>query len=159
MTRALLNPYAACPLAGKSFGQVFVPEPTMAMPQRWRVKGSGCKGPPERHPATQEVLRICWDAGLRLNTSNSGSPANASSFHRDCAFLGGGFHARTGNYWFGEKGAWIHGAHAVLFIALAMNLNVRSAWRKQFNLEGVWSSHLEEQLRREIHEAAGAASI
>jgi hypothetical protein len=150
MKRELINPYSSCPLAGFSFAKVFVFDPLAGESRRWRIKGSGCNGPPEGHLATREVLRICWDAGLPLTAKNMGSPANCNSYHRDCAFLDGGLHAETGNYMFQPKGAWVAGSEAILFLAMAMRLRIRPSWLKRFGLLGLKYSHLEKAIRDTI---------
>jgi len=136
-----LNPYSARRFRGGSFSSVFEPD-TFDAKACWRLKGSGVNGFPQEAPATAECLAICWDLGITIRERNMGSPANASSYEIRCDFLDGGLYAKTGNYFYERKGAWVFGPKAVLLLAEGMGVHVRRSWRVTFGLEHVTFSEL-----------------
>ena len=142
-----LNPYCFSRLAGKPFAQVFVHEPSKEQFNRWRLRGCGINEQPEQVLVTREVLRVCWELGLEIESQNYGSPANADSYHRHCALLDGDVYCKTGNYIADTKGAWVSGAKAVYFLASALRVKVRDSWKRKFALDHLSPSDLQEELR------------
>lgn len=80
-----------------------------------------------------------------------GSPANCDSYHLEASFLDGGLRAKTGNYWYAARGAWIRGPKAVLLVALKLGLNVTPAWRRRHGLENISLADLLAELKAAGH--------
>lgn len=89
---------------------------------RYRIQGSGVKTQPMHATRTHAVVQFLQSRDIAVAHRSSDSPANANSYYLDAAFLDGGLHARTGNYWLEPRGAWIEGEDAVSWIAHGLGL-------------------------------------
>jgi hypothetical protein len=103
---------------------------------RWRIRGSGVFGWPDQCEQTAAIAAACEELGIRVIRKSGGSPGNANSYTLEAPFLDGGLQAKTGNYWYERRGAWIVGARALLLVALALKLSVSPQWLRQHGVEG-----------------------
>lgn len=118
--------------SARRFESVFRPDGmSMDGSPRYRIAGSGVRRWPTDATATRSVVELLNRRGIETKQRSMGSPANADSYHVDAAFLDGGLHATTGNYWFGEKGAWIDGREAAAWVARGLGLAPPGALRRQ----------------------------
>jgi hypothetical protein len=102
----------------KTFKSVFVVEIDPSdNTTRWRIRGSGVHGYPDTAPLTAAIIDRLEASGIIVKSYSKGSPANVTSYHLDARFEDGGLTASTGCYWFGERGAWIKGAKAIVTLA------------------------------------------
>ena len=115
----------------------------------WRIKNSGVNGYPEDSAETSAVCNACSNLGIKSERYRMGSPVNADSYHISAEFLDGGFYAKTGNYMFDEKGAWVWGAKAVLVISLELRLRLRRTWLKNQGLEQKTFESLKSEIQAE----------
>jgi hypothetical protein len=107
----------------RTFKSVFTEERSYTNGLRqWRIKGSGVQGWPTDAPLTAEIKRFLETAGIAVRAHSMGSPANVDSYHLEAAFEDGGLYASTGTYWFGQRGAWIRGRKAVMWLAKQLGL-------------------------------------
>ena len=107
----------------RTFRSVFVEEHNPVVGGiRWRIKGSGVQTHPTDAALTAEIKRCLVSSGVPVREYSSGSAANADSYHLEADFEDGGLYASTGNYWFGERGAWIKGRKAVEWVARKLEL-------------------------------------
>lgn len=105
-------------LAGRRFESVFRPDRSAVDgTPRFRISGSGVRRWPKDSATTRAIAEMLKQEGVEIKERASGSAGNANSYYLDATFLDGGLHATTGSYWFGEKGAWIHGCEAVARVA------------------------------------------
>lgn len=91
-------------------------------PPKWRIKGSGVRGYPDRAPKTSELIELLIKEGIEVKKYTMGSPANMDSHHAKASFLDGGLNSCTGKYWYGVKGAWISGEKAFQFVVEKLGL-------------------------------------
>ena len=89
---------------------------------KWRISGSGVKGFPDNAQLTHIVVDALESNVVEVRHYSMGSAANASSYHLEAKFKDGGLSARTGTYWYGERGAWIEGRDAVEWVAELLDL-------------------------------------
>lgn len=90
--------------------------------ERWRIAGSGMMGQPTDARNTEAVVGALIANGVEVRFYSLGSPAGVDSHHLEARFLDGGLHAKTGSYWYGEKGAWIDGPEAVKWVGQLLDL-------------------------------------
>ncbi|MBS2031753.1 MAG: hypothetical protein JST54_27900 [Deltaproteobacteria bacterium] len=114
----------------------------------WRVRGSGVNGSPLEAPNTARIAELLASSGLQVTPTCIMGMCCADQYNLDVEFLDGGLQAVTGNYLFNEKGAWVFGARAVLYVALRMGLRVPDAFRLEHGLVGVDLGELEAALPR-----------
>jgi hypothetical protein len=131
--------------AGKPFSAVFC-RPRNAAEDKWRICRSG--GRWDWGPAGRAVLLACGELGIKVANPWGGSPVGVDTMEIEAAFLDGGLTGETGNYWCGQRGAWIRGKRAVLLIALQIGLKVRPGWLREQGLEGVTLEALRAELTK-----------
>lgn len=119
-------------LRGRSFESVFRPARSSddGLP-RYRITGSGVRQWPTDASSTSAIVAMLEANGVEVKQRSMGSPGNCNSYHIDVPFLDGGMHAETGNYWFGEKGAWIHGNRAIAWVAHRLPTRLPGALRRK----------------------------
>lgn len=100
----------------------------------WRIKGSGVSDPCEYAEKTKAVVAFLESVGIPVKRSGTSGFCAADTHSLDADFLDGGLWAETGNYIGGEKGAWINGKRAALFVALGLGLRVTEALRERYSL-------------------------
>jgi len=122
---------SATDVIGRTFKSVFRPDGAKDGIARYRLAGSGVIGWPTDARTTNALTSLLKNNGIEIRQRSMGSPANANSYQLDAAFLDGGFHATTGNYWFGEKGAWIHGPKALAWVARSLGIGLPSVVRRR----------------------------
>lgn len=117
-------------LAGRTFGSVFRADGRTSRGQvRYRIARSGSMTWGTHAPTTAAVVDAITEAGVAVRNVSMGSPGNCDSYHLDADFRDGGLRGETGNYWGHEKGAWIHGDDAVVWVARLLKLRPPGALR------------------------------
>lgn len=117
-------------LAGRTFASVFRPDGLAPQGQvRYRIARSGVATWATSSPTTAAVVEAITAAGIAVRNRSMGSPANCDSYHLDADFRDGGLRGETGNYWFHERGVWIHGDEAVAWVARLLKLRPPGALR------------------------------
>lgn len=77
-----------------------------------------------------------------------GPGSDCDMYTADARFLDGGLAARTGNYIGLEKGAWVEGSRAALYVALGLDLMVPKRFYEAHDLSGTTLEQLEAALKR-----------
>ena len=83
---------------------------------RWRIKGSGVRSLPEDAQLVMRVVQCLEKSGISIRRYHMDSPMNVLSHHLEARFQDGGLTASTGSYFFGERGAWITGIGALVYV-------------------------------------------
>ena len=83
---------------------------------RWRIKGSGVRSLPEDAQLVMRVVQCLEKSGISIRRYHMDSPMNVLSHHIEARFQDGGLTASTGSYFFGERGAWITGIGALVYV-------------------------------------------
>mgnify|MGYP001161952007 FL=1 len=110
-------------LEGRTFNSVFRADGHAPDGQvRYRIAGSGSTSWATESPTTASIVAAITEAGIAVRNVSMGSAANCDSYHLDADFRDGGLHGITGNYWFAERGAWIHGDESVIWVARLLKL-------------------------------------
>lgn len=113
----------ASSLEGRTFNSVFRADGHAPSGQvRYRIAGSGSTSWATESPTTASIVAAVAEAGIAVRNVSMGSAANCDSYHLDADFRDGGLHGVTGNYWFEERGAWIHGDESVVWVARLLKL-------------------------------------
>ena len=112
----------------------------------WRIRNSGVWGQPTLSAETLVVETAFDNLGVEADRFWSTTPLNPDSFRIEAPFLDGGFFCMTGNYFYGDKGAWVSGARTAYAIALELGLRIRPSWLRNYGLESVSL----EEIRNEI---------
>ena len=89
---------------------------------RWRIRGSGTSGEPADSPQTAIIVEALRANDIDVRDYTIDSPANPPSYHLDASFEDGGLSAQTGPHLGLEKGAYVSGYQAVVFVARMLDL-------------------------------------
>jgi hypothetical protein len=130
------------------FSRVF--QGSAAFPENtWRVRNSGVWGQPTLSAETLVVETASDNLGVGAERYWSATPLNPDSFRIEAPFLDGGFFCMTGNYFYGNKGAWVSGARAACAIALELGLRIRPSWLRNYGLESVSLVEIREEILKD----------
>jgi hypothetical protein len=145
------------PLQGIRFSAVFQRCTTGGTPDRWRIASSGVHGHPAAAPFTRHILDVLIGVELVVKEDHGSSNPGmgVASWGFTCTFLDRGFSATTGNYVGGEKGAWVKGNKAVVFIAMKLGVKVPTPLRYTLGVEGMSEEALTEQVKAACSQRGG----
>ena len=118
----------------------------------WRIVSSGVHDVPETAKSTRAVTALLESCDIPVERYCEGSPVNVDAHYVEAEFLGGGFFGVTGAYFGSQRGAWIYGARAALFVALTFGLKLPPDFEATRSIR---SASLD-QLGQEIANAIGA---
>lgn len=90
----------------------------------WRIVGSGIKSSPLDSRYVKLIVTVLKEAGAAVESSYSGSAANATAYIIGARFRDGGLAGVTGDYWCGPRGVFLWGPLAVRYVAERLRLRI-----------------------------------
>lgn len=91
---------------------------------RWRIKGSGVRSLPEDAQLVRRVVECLEKNGISIRRYHMDSPMNVLSHHLEARFQDGGLTASTGTAFFGERGTWITGIGALMYVCGLLDVTI-----------------------------------
>jgi hypothetical protein len=112
----------------------------------WRIRGSGVSRECEAAKTTNAIVEFLESAGIPVKRGGTSGFCAADTYSLEANFLDGGLSAETGNYIGQDKGAWIGGSRAALFVALGLGLRVPQILRDRYALTNATFEELKSEI-------------